>query len=235
MAPALALEEPLPVIAVAAIISHNTSGVMSLVTTGINRPRDLEQKRYASWDTPLVTAIIRDIVENDGGDFSKVTMIPNFATDAFSALETDVDAIWIYYGWDGVAAELRGTDINYLDLGRINPRFDFYTPVLAANSDYAAKNPETVKQFLRAVKKGYDFAIENPTEAAEILLQHAPELDRDLVLASQQYLAARYRDADLPWGRFDGERWNSFYGWMFEQGLVERDIRGKGFTNDYLP
>jgi ABC-type nitrate/sulfonate/bicarbonate transport system substrate-binding protein len=235
MAPALALEEPLPVIAVAAIISHNTSGVMSLVKTGINRPRDLEQKRYASWETPLVTAIIRDIVENDGGDFSKVTMIPNFATDAFSALETDVDAIWIYYGWDGVAAELRGTAVNYLDLGRINPRFDFYTPVLVANSDYAAKNPETVKQFLRAVKKGYEAAIENPKEAAEILLKYAPELDRNLVIASQEYLAGRYRDENLPWGRFDGSRWDSFYGWMFDQGLLERDIRGKGFTNDYLP
>jgi ABC-type nitrate/sulfonate/bicarbonate transport system substrate-binding protein len=235
MAPALALAEPLPVIAVAAIVSHNTSGIMSLAATGIKRPRDLEQKRYASWDTPLVTAVIRDIVENDGGDFSRVTMIPNFATDAFSALETDVDAIWIFYGWDGIAAELRGTAINYLDLGRINPRFDFYTPVLATNSNFAAKNAETVKLFLAAVKKGYDFAIESPDEAAEILLKHAPELDRDLVIASQRYLAKHYRDDSLPWGRFDPERWDSFYGWMFEQGILERDIRGKGFTNEYLP
>jgi ABC-type nitrate/sulfonate/bicarbonate transport system substrate-binding protein len=235
MAPALAREEPLPVIAVAAIVSHNTSGVMSLAEAGITRPRDLENKRYASWETPLVTAIIRNIVEEDGGDFSKVTMIPNFATDAFSALETDVDAIWIYCGWDGVAAELRGTAINYLDLGRINPRFDFYTPVLAANVNYAEKNPETVKLFLKAVSKGYGFAIANPEEAAEILLKHAPELDRNLVIASQKYLSARYRDGELPWGRFDGGRWDSFYGWMFEEGLLDRDIRGKGFTNDYLP
>jgi ABC-type nitrate/sulfonate/bicarbonate transport system substrate-binding protein len=235
MAPALAREEPLPVIAVAAIVSHNTSGVMSLTKAGITRPRDLENKRYASWETPLVTAVIRNIVENDGGDFSKVTMIPNFATDAFSALETDVDAIWIYYGWDGVAAELRGTAINYLDLGRVNPRFDFYTPVLAANANYAEKNPQTVKQFLKAVSRGYDFAAANPEEAAEILLKYAPELDRNLVMASQKYLSARYRDGELPWGRFDGGRWDSFYGWMFEEGLLERDIRGKGFTNDYLP
>ncbi|MDR2053874.1 MAG: ABC transporter substrate-binding protein [Treponema sp.] len=235
MAPALAREDPLPVIAVAAIVSHNTSGIMSLAETGITRPRDLEQKRYASWETPLVTAVIRNIVEGDGGDFSKVTMIPNFATDAFSALETDVDAIWIYYGWDGVAAELRGTAVNYLDLGRINPRFDFYTPVLAANAGYAEKKPETVKLFLKAVSRGYEFAIANPEEAAEILLKHAPELDRNLVIASQKYLSARYRDGELPWGRFDAERWNSFYGWMFEEGLLERDIRGKGFTNDYLP
>jgi ABC-type nitrate/sulfonate/bicarbonate transport system substrate-binding protein len=237
MAPALAREEPLPVIAVAAIVSHNTSGIMSLAASGITRPRDLENRRYASWETPLVTAVIKNIVEGDGGDFSKVTMIPNFATDAFSALETDVDAIWIYYGWDGVAAELRGTAVNYMDLGRINPRFDFYTPVLAANTNYAEKNPETVRRFLKAVSRGYEFAIANPEEAAEILLKHAPELDRDLVTASQKYLSARYRDdgAGLPWGRFDGGRWDSFYGWMFEQGLLERDIRGKGFTNDYLP
>ncbi|MDR1353801.1 MAG: ABC transporter substrate-binding protein [Treponema sp.] len=235
MAPALAREDPLPVIAVAAIVSHNTSGIMSLARAGITRPRDLENKRYASWETPLVTAVIRNIVENDGGDFSKVTMIPSFATDAFSALETDVDAIWIYYGWDGVAAELRGKAVNYLDLGRVNPRFDFYTPVLAANSNYAEKNPQTVKQFLRAVSRGYEFAAGNPREAAEILLKHAPELDRGLVTASQQYLSGRYRDGELPWGRFDGDRWDAFYGWMFEEGLLERDIRGKGFTNDYLP
>jgi ABC-type nitrate/sulfonate/bicarbonate transport system substrate-binding protein len=235
MAPALARDEPLPVIAVAAIVSHNTSGVMSLAEAGITRPRGLEGKRFASWETPLVTAVIRNIVEEDGGDFSKVTMIPNFATDAFSALETDVDAIWIYYGWDGVAAELRETAINYLDLGRVNPRFDFYTPVLAANSNFAEKNPETVRRFLRAVSRGYDFASANPEEAAEILLKHAPELDRNLVMASQKYLSARYRDGDLLWGRFDPARWDAFYGWMFDEGLLERDIRGKGFTNDYLP
>jgi ABC-type nitrate/sulfonate/bicarbonate transport system substrate-binding protein len=235
MAPALAQEDPLPVIAVAAIVSHNTSGIMSLSETGITRPRDLEGKRYASWETPLVTAIIKNIVENDGGDFSKVTMIPNFATDAFSALETDVDAIWIYYGWDGVAADLQGASINYLDLGRINPLFDFYTPVFLTNTNYAAENPETVKQFLKALSRGYEAAIEDPREAAGILLKHAPELDRDLVVASQRYLARRYSDETLSWGYFDPERWNSFYGWMFEQGLLERDIRGKGFTNEYLP
>jgi hypothetical protein len=92
------------------IISHNTSGIMSLASGGIGRPRDLAGKRFASWETPLVSAVIRTIVEGDGGDFSQVKMIPNAATDAFSALETDVDAIWIYYAWDGIAAELRGLE-----------------------------------------------------------------------------------------------------------------------------
>jgi ABC-type nitrate/sulfonate/bicarbonate transport system substrate-binding protein len=230
-----ALAQGLPVQAVAAIINHNTSGIMSLASSGIRRPRDLAGKRFASWETPLVTAVIRDIVEGDGGDFRKVRMIPNSATDAFSALETDVDAIWIYYAWDGIAAEIRNLDIGYLDFGKINPVFDFYTPVLVTNTGYAAANPEEAGKFLKALGRGYTFAMENPAEAAGILLKHAPELDPALVIRSQEYLVSQYQ-ADSPrWGEIDGERWARFYAWMFERGILDKDIRNQGFTNEYLP
>jgi len=239
MGPAIAKAEAdrdaLPIQAVAAIISHNTSGIMSLAKTGIKRPRDLSGKRFASWETPLVTAIMHNIVTNDGGDFNAVTMIPNFATDAFSALATDIDAIWIYYAWDGIAAEVNGIDIDYLDLGAINPLFDFYTPVIAANTNWLKSNAETAKKFLRAASRGYRFAMENPVDAGVILLKHAPELDRVLVMLSQDYLASRYQGDAPRWGEIDPERWGNFYRWMFEQGLLEKDIRSGGFTNEYLP
>ena len=236
MGPAIAKErDALPIEAVAAIIDHNTSGIMSLTQSGIKRPRDLAGKRFASWETPLVTAVVKDIVENDGGDFNAVEMVPNFAIDAFSALEIDVDAIWIYYAWDGIAAEIRGIDINYLDLGKITPLFDFYTPVIVTNKDWAASHPETAKKFLKAASKGYYFAMEKPAEAAEILLKYAPELDRELVMRSQEYLASRYQGDAKRWGEIDGARWGAFYRWMFERGLLEKELGEAGFTNAYLP
>jgi ABC-type nitrate/sulfonate/bicarbonate transport system substrate-binding protein len=236
MGPAIAKDRDiLPVQAVAAIISHNTSGIMSLASSGINGPMGLAGKRFASWETPLVTAIIKEIVENDGGNFSAVNMVPNFATDAISALETDIDAIWIYYAWDGIAAEIYGIDINYIDLGKIDSRFDFYTPVLAANTDWLAKNPDNARKFMKALSRGYIFAMENPAESANILLKHAPELDRTLVMRSQEYLASRYQDDAKRWGEIDPQRWGRFYRWMFEQGLLEKNIGTGGFTNEYLP
>jgi len=236
MGPAIAKErDALPVTAVAAIISHNTSGIMSLKEAGIQRPRDLAGKRFASWETPLVTAVVQSIVENDGGNFSAVKMIPNFATDAFSALQTDVDAIWIYYAWDGVAAEVNGVNIDYLDLGKIDRRLDFYTPVLAANTAWASANAQTVKKFMNAVSRGYNFAIENPAQAGEILLKHAPELDRTLVMRSQEYLKTQYQADAKRWGEIDPQRWSGFYRWMYEQELLEKDIGSGGFTNEYLP
>ncbi|MDR0381794.1 MAG: ABC transporter substrate-binding protein [Oscillospiraceae bacterium] len=236
LGPAIArAADALPVTAVAAIICHNTSGLMSLRESGVARPRDLEGKRFATWETPLVDAVIRRIVEADGGVFENVKMIPNHATDAFSALQTDVDSIWIYYAWDGIAAEINNIDATFLDLGQLDPTLDFYTPVIVTNTNYAAANPDEVRAFLRAVSRGYRFAIENPDEAADILLRYAPELDETLVRRSQTYLAARYQ-ADAPrWGEIDPARWGAFYAWMYENGLLEEDIRDRGFTNEYLP
>jgi ABC-type nitrate/sulfonate/bicarbonate transport system substrate-binding protein len=235
MGPAIAKSRgALPVIAVAAIISHNTSGIMSLAKNGIASPRDLAGKRFESWETPLIAALIKEIVENDGGDFSAVTMIPNYATDAVSTLQTDVDAIWVYYAWEGLAALVNDIDINYIDLGSLDSRFDFYTPVLAANTGWLEKNPETAKRLIRALSRGYQFAIENPDEAGQILLKRVPELNPELVIRSQQFLATRYQEDAPRWGEIDGERWGKFYRWMFERGLLETDIGAGGFSNEYL-
>jgi ABC-type nitrate/sulfonate/bicarbonate transport system substrate-binding protein len=234
--PAIAKDhDALPVTAVAAIISHNTSGIMSMAKHNIKSPRDLAGKRYESWETPLVTALIKEIVENDGGKFEEVIMVPNYSTDPLSALQTDMDAIWVYYAWEGLAAGVHGLDVNYIDLGKLATHFDFYTPILAANTNWLKENPETAKKFLRAASKGYNFAMENPTEAGEILLKCAPELDRELVMRSQEYLASRYRQ-DVPrWGEIDPLRWSAFFRWMYEHGLLEKDIGAGGFTNEYLP
>ena len=80
--------------------------------------------------------------------------------------------------------------------------------------------------------------MENPSEAADILMEAAPELksNAELVYASQEYLAAEYI-ADAPrWGEFDADRWAAFFGWLNENGLLETEIDpGYGFTNEYLP
>ena len=236
MGPAIAKErDALPVTAVAAIISRNTSGIMSLKESGIQRPADLSNKRFASWETPLVTSVVRYITEKDGGDFNSVRMIPNFATDAFSALQTDVEAIWIYYAWDGINAEVSEVEINYIDLGKFDSSLDFYTPVLVTNTAWAKANSGAVKKFLAAVSRGYNYAMEYPEEAAEIILRYAPELDRNLVIRSQNYLKTRYQGDAPRWGEIDPGRWGGFYKWMYEQGLLEINIGAGGFTNEYLP
>ncbi|MBQ2985994.1 MAG: ABC transporter substrate-binding protein [Tyzzerella sp.] len=237
MAPALVGEEKLPITAVAAIIQHNTSGIISRKGEGMDRPKGMEGHTYATWNGPIELATLRQVVEKDGGDFDKIQKIPSTVTDEVTALKSkSVDSIWIFYGWAGVKTELEQLDTDYFAFADIDPVFDYYTPVIIAGNDFLKENPETAKAFLNAVTKGYEFAIENPVEAAEILCKANPELDEELVKASQKYLAEEYQAEAKQWGYIDEERWNNFYKWLNERNLVETDIpENTGFSNMYLP
>ena len=237
MAPGVAGDNALPTTAVAALIQHNTSGIISRKGEGMDTPKGMEGKKYATWDGPIEVAMIQNVVEQDGGDFSKVEMIPSTVTDEVSALESGSgDAIWIFYAWAGVKFELTGAETDYFAFKDINPVFDYYTPVVIANNEFLEEEPETAKKFLTALRDGYEYAIENPEEAADILCEAAPELDPELVLASQEYLKDQYKAEVSQWGYIDPERWNAFYQWLNENGLTEAEIpENAGFSNDYLP
>ena len=237
LAPALETDTALPVTAVASIIQHNTSGIISRKGEGMDRPKGMENHKYATWNGGIELATIKHIIEADGGDYEKLELIPSTVTDEVSALRTNsVDSIWIFYGWAGVKTELEELETDYFAFADIDPVFDYYTPVIISGNKFLEENPDTAKAFLSAVSKGYEFAIENPEEAAEILVAAAPELDKELVLASQNYLADQYQ-ADAPyWGYMDPERWNGFYNWVNENGLTDSEVPlDAGFTNKYLP
>ncbi|MBP3621656.1 MAG: ABC transporter substrate-binding protein [Lachnospiraceae bacterium] len=237
MAPALTGDNPLPITAVAAIIQHNTSGIISRKGEGMDTPKGMEGHSYSTWNGPIELATLEQVVETDGGDFSKVELIPSTVTDEVSALKTNsTDSIWIFYAWAGVKTELEGLETDYFAFADIDPVFDYYTPVIIAGNEFLEENPDTAKAFLEALTKGYEYAIENPEEAADILCEAVPELDKELVLASQQYLASQYQADASKWGYIEPSRWNNFYNWLNENNLVETDIpENTGFSNDYLP
>lgn len=238
MATALIGEDALPITAVAAVIQHNTSGIISRKGEGMESPKGLEGHKYATWDSPVEKATIKQVMEAENGDFSKVELIPSTVTDEVSALQSkSVDAIWIFYAWAGVACEVAGLETDYFAFADIDPVFDYYTPVIISSNAYLEENPETAKAFLSALSKGYEFSIENPREAADILMNAAPELksNSELVYASQEYLANQYKAEANRWGEFDAERWANFYRWLNEKELLGGELDPyNGFTNDYL-
>jgi len=235
LAPVFTSEENIPVEAVAALIQHNTSGIISLKEDGIDTPKGLEGKNYATWDLPVEKAMMQNIVEADGGDFSKVNLIPEYVENEPAALQQDIDAIWVYYAWAGISCKQAGLDTNMIYFKDITPEFDYYSPVIIANTDYLASNPKAAKGFLTACKRGYEFAIENPDEAAEILCKQVPELDPELVKESQEWLANEYKAEVDRWGYIDQNRWDAFYKWLYENQLSDEIPAGYGFTNEYLP
>ncbi len=185
---------------------------------------------------PVEQATIKDVVEADGGDYSKISLVPYNVDDEVSGLKANMfDTVWVYEGWAVQNAKVQNYDVNYFSFISIDDVFDYYTPVIAANDDFAKENPDQVKAFLRAVKKGYEFCVENPSDAADILCDAVPELDSDLVHASQDYLATQYIADASSWGVIDGDRWAKFYQWLNDQGLVQNQLDvNKGYDLSYL-
>ena len=238
MAAALIGDAPLGITAVAAILQHNTSGIMSLKGNGISSPKGLSGKTYSTWDSPIELATLKSVVNSDGGDFSTVKLIPNTLTDEPGALkEHQTDAIWVFYGWGGIYAELQGVEIDFFQFADIDPVFDYYTPCIVANDDYLKNNPEDARKFMQAVKKGYEYAIANPKAAADILMEEEPDLksSSELIYASQEWISTQYQADAASWGIIDPARWNTFYRWLTENDLVTSPLSdGMGFSCDYL-
>ena len=240
MAASLALDDPLGITAVAAVIQHNTSGIISRAGDGIDTPAGLTGKTYSTWESPIELAMLENVVNGDGGDFSQVTLIPNDITDEPAALAAhQTDAIWVFEGWGYINSEVEGIDCDYFNFSDVNPVFDYYTPVIIANNDYLAENPDQAKAFMEATAKGYEYAAEHPEEAADMLIEgdNTGSLKgaEELVKKSQEFLSAKYIDDADSWGVIDADRWNAFYGWLYENKLCAKDLTGIGFSNDYLP
>lgn len=236
IANALSSKNPVAIEAVAAIIQHNTSGIMSRKADGITSAKKMEGHTYATWSMPVEQATIKQVMESDGGDFSKLKMVPYEVDDEVAGLKANMfDCVWVYEGWAVQNAKVQHYDVNYFSFVDMDKVFDFYTPVIAANDDFAKKYPDVVKAFVRAAKRGYEYAIKHPKDAGDILLDAAPELSSDLVQASAKYLAKQYQADAKSWGVIDKSRWDAYFKWLNDKNLVESKLdENSGWTMDYL-
>lgn len=225
-----------PLVSLAAVIQHNTSGFAATKDKGIVTAKDFEGKKYGGWGSPIEEATIKYLMDKVGGDIKKVEILTSGSSDFFQTSATgQVDFAWIFNGWTGIEAKLKGIELDYIDLGKEAPVFDYYTPIIVTNEDMINTKSDVVARFMKAVCAGYEFAIANPDKAAEDLLAAAPELDRALVMESQKYLSALYKDDAAYWGEQKQEVWDRYMKWLFENGFidVEPDMT-KAYTNEYL-
>jgi ABC-type nitrate/sulfonate/bicarbonate transport system substrate-binding protein len=228
-----------PVVSIAAIIQHNTSGFAALAEKGIETPADLAGLRYGAFGSPIEDATLELLLSCFDADAATIDMI-NVGYDLMPLLERDeIDFAWIFYAWDGLRAEQQGIDLDILmlaDYADCVP--DYYTPVLIAGESLLQENPDLARAFLAAVSRGYTFAAENPQAAADILVAAAPELEAeaDLVRASLEWLGPRFQDDAPRWGEQSLDVWRRYADFLLNSGVLQGEFDPvAAFSNAYLP
>ena len=208
--------------AVAAVCQTDRSAIVTLADDSIDRPAQLDGRRYASYDARFEDDIVRQLIRNDGGDGDVEIVTPPKLGIWDTVLDGDADATWVFMPWEGLLAERDGVDLTPFYLDEYDVPYG-YTPVLLARPDTIADDAERLEGFLTASARGYRFAAENPAEAATILREAATGMDADdpdFLERSQRELAEAYLTADGEWGRMTTERWDRFVTWLADRGIL---------------
>ena len=233
-----------PLVAIATVLARDISAIVTLKESGIERPKQLDGKVYASYGARYEDDIIRQMIQNDDG---RGQFIPHKSpwSGIWRALITrEVDAAWCWLTWEGVRADIEGVDLNQFLFDEYEIPYG-YNPVLTTHRDWADKNADALRKFLEATASGFQFAVKNPDEAAKILIKTAnhPTLsNRNFVEQSQQIVSGYYLDGEGHWGFMHRNIWVSFANWMIRNHMLT-DLSGELiqridvdmlFTNEFL-
>lgn len=223
----LSKSEGIPIISVAALVRHSLDELMMKKSSGIHSPKDLEGKNVGYSSSELSEAIIKTMVEADGGDFSKVKMtdvgwdlIPSVATDRVDAI------IGGYINHEFVLLNKEGYDMKSIQ----NSDYDVpdnYELILVTGQKTFHQKRDAIKRFWKAVAKGQEEVKKNPKEGLQILLDHENDsfpLDKDVETKSLEILLPRMEDDGLPFGYQEKKSWEKTENWLFKKGVIKNHV-----------
>jgi len=210
-----------PVVSIAAIIQHNTSALVTLASSGLNSPRDLDGKIYGGFGAPYEGAVVSAIIRKAGGTgvFRNVTL----SIDTMQALETkQIDFAWVFEGWEVIQAQRAGFKLKVFPITSYGIP-DYYTPNIITSPQEIQQNPNLLHRFMTATAQGYNYARAHAQAAAQLLIKGAQAgtfPDQDLVFASQTFLSANYVDSRHKWGWQDAAAWQGYPTFMLQNKAI---------------
>lgn len=232
----LARAEGVPVVAVGAIVTHPLNTVLVRADRGISTARDLEGRTVGVAGSPSDRPLLDSVVRADGGDPSKVKVKTIGFTLAPALAAGKVDAvIGAYWNVEQIELQRKGIDVAALRL-EDNGVPDYDELVVVTSDAMIADHPDTVRRFLRALRRGQDWAATDQSGAVEALLAANEDLDKETVAAQLKVTADLFSPPDEPSLTVDPAEWEAFATWMRDNGLLTTpvDVRA-AVTADYLP
>ena len=170
--------------------------------TDISTPKDFDGKTFVSFGSAEQTAVLRQMIRTAGGtgDFKTATA----GTNTFQALTNGQGDFGGFYAtWENVESELHGPALHCFVASDWGVPGNPDQLGFAVNAAWLkdASHGDTLRRFLAAVRRGYNYALANPDEAADILVDQAGEaqLDPELTRASMQEIVdGNYWTTDDP-------------------------------------
>jgi putative hydroxymethylpyrimidine transport system substrate-binding protein len=216
-------------LAIARAKGGDVIGVMAVVQTplaavlaqpGIRRPRDLEGRKAGVTGLPSDDAVLKSIVAGDGGDPAKVHRVTIGFNAVQSLLARKVAGATAFWNAEGIALKAKRPGVHEF---RVD---DYGAPsypelVLATSRETLETNGAVVRATVRALRRGYEAAINDPESAVSALTDAEPTLKRALTATQLDAVSPAFTAGAAYYGELNPGRLAAWASWEQRFGIVK--------------
>lgn len=223
----MARGEDIPVQSIAALVRHPLNHLMVPADGELHTPKDLAGKNIGYSSIPLYEAMVRTMIQHDGGD-PQTSKLIDIGFDLIPAITTgNVDGIMGgFINHEALILAKEGhpvTTINPTEYGVP----DYYELVLVASEESVQSSAVHLTKFMAAITKGQQFVQEHPEEALTLLFKHedaTSPLDKEIETQSLQVLLPLMDAGSQNFGYQDLASWEKVHQWLTDNGLLLKEV-----------
>jgi putative hydroxymethylpyrimidine transport system substrate-binding protein len=202
----LARERGQDFVGVAALVQAPLAAIIA--SARIHRPRDLEGRRVGVSGLPSDVAVLRAVLDGDGGDLRRVKQVTIGFAAVPSLIEGKVDAVPAFWNAEGVVLRRRGVRTHEFRVERFGaPRYP--EVVLFTSRRTLERKRRAIVGTVKAIRQGVNDVLAHPEPAVRQIAE-VGDSDPGLVRAQLRAVAPLFRPplalnrrALEAWARFD--------------------------------
>ncbi len=227
----------MPIQSVMSLLNSTGFSVVSLASTGIKTPKDLEGKSLAVSPGDPLGQLFRALAAHNKLDMEKIRFVQvDPAAKVVTVLEKRADALLGGADDQYFLIKYRGQEpaaLRYADHGA-----NIVGMTITANAATIKGKPETVRKFVRASIKSWEEAKKNPDAAVDAAMKAKPDLNRqstkDQMLVDFELLDSPNSKGRIGWGA--QKDWEQTLDLLKKYRELETKEAWTAFhTNEFLP
>ena len=216
---AIARQHGQDIVGVMAIVERPLSAVIA--APSVSSPRALPGKTVGITGVPSDTAVLRSIVAGGGGDPARLKTITIGFNAVADLLAGRVAAATAFWNDEGQAIQSKRPGFHIFRVENYGaPAYPEL--VLTATRRTVQRDPGLTRDVVAALREGYQFTQQHPSDSANDLERLNPALDPKLVSAQLQGLLPTFRAADGRVGDLNLATLRAWAAWEARFGIVPR-------------
>ena len=223
-----------PIKAVATLFPHTLTGLLVPKGTAVPNAKWMAGKRIAVVTASFTFNELKAVLAQNGMKEDDLTRVQTSGSLTPPLVTKQADGAIVLQYNDGVLAGQQGFPTDFFSFAKFG--VDNPALTIVANTETISKSPDIVRAFLKASKRGWEFARKNPEAAYKDFAKFNPTVDNPYNAAKLAIvLPAVFPAGQSKWGVSDPSAWSAMAKQLKNLGILTvAPDKLDTFTNDYL-